>query len=154
MKNGLMTALKPFLVRTLWRALIGVGGISLLALAMACSGGDDDSEAAQREDFCDDLSTLRSGVDDLVTAVGTLDRSNIQEAINDVQDDVDAVRSSGQEIRSDNSEQIESAYNDLKSAVSAVGQGGSLSSNFSAIANSLTALVNSVSDAASEYNCN
>jgi len=116
---------------------------------MACSDEEEDPQQA----FCSDLEEFQTDLRAVVDAIGSLNRSEIEDAIDEARTSAAELRSSGQELRAGEAEQIESAFNDLRESVEAVGQGGGLQANLRTVQTSAQALGTAVANAASKYQC-
>ncbi|HEY7268802.1 MAG TPA: hypothetical protein VH951_03155, partial [Dehalococcoidia bacterium] len=130
----------------LWRGTLVLGGFAAMLVA-ACSGGSSSPSASPTPDFCDSADALKTDVQSLVSAVGSLDRSAISDAGQKVADDVKDVQNARGPISGSNRDQIDSAYNDVKNALSDIGQGGAVIANASAVSSALAGLAKAIADA-------
>jgi hypothetical protein len=139
---------------TVVRATVAAGstvvGGTVTAGSTAVSGT---ASAAATSDLCLNLTTLKNDVQSLLSAVTTLDRSNINEAAKKVESDFNSVRNSRQELKASNRDQIANAFNDVKNAIGNVGQGSGAIAVVTAIRTSINTLVNAIADAISQYIC-
>ena len=150
LKNGFMAGGRVLSSR-FWRHafVVFLGVLCFLVLAGCSDGGGESTQ----EDFCNDLSSLDERADDLIDAVGTLDRAAIGDAVESLREGVVALVESARDVGASNGDEIEAAFDDLTSSINALGEGGGISASLSAISTSLTAFVSTIFEAISQYDC-
>lgn len=119
---------------------------SLLVLATAC--GDDD-DADRTGDEASAVCDAKDELDSSVNALGDLDVSAegtnaVDAAVDDVRDDIEAVRDAAQGDVDDEVEDVESAFDELEAAVATFGDqestGAAVAGVSSAVADLATAV--------------
>jgi type II secretory pathway component PulF len=122
----------------------------VLALLVAC--GDDEQSA--NDQFCEDLDALAASASDLFNSIGSLDRTQVEESFNDLQEKVDAVVESGNELREGRSGELSNDFDRLRDAFASLGEGGSnLGSTLSQIATIVREMADDVQTLIQEYSC-
>ena len=158
------------------RTLIMLLGIALLG-AVACSDDDGDGGStgglpatvaagtgaqppASRPDYCDELDTVRGDVDDLQSAMRSLNRSAAESAVRDLRTDLEELRDAARD--GGDNEEIDQAAGDLAGAVEGlettlrqVTQGEvSITGVIQELETQVPAIMSSLNDLRTEARCN
>jgi hypothetical protein len=157
------------------RTLIMLLGIALLG-AVACSDDDDGGSTgglsatvaastgaqppASRPDYCDELDTVRGDVDELQSAMRSVNRSAAESAVQDLRTDLDKLRDAAR--GGGDNEEIDQAAEDLSGAVDGLEttlrqatQGeASLTGVIQELEIQIPAIMSSLNDLRTEARCN
>jgi hypothetical protein len=97
---------------------------AILVTPFACSDDDDgdtqDSAGGAESEFCNDLSGVRSSVDDLKGISSSSTADDAKQAVNDVKSSLEELRGSAQGVAEAETEAVQSAAAGLESAVQSI----------------------------------
>jgi chromosome segregation ATPase len=150
----------------------------LLIFAVACSDDDDNGGSAtgstgssatgntgaqppaSRPDYCDELDTVRGDVDELQSAMRSLDRSAAESAVQDLRTDLEQLRDAARD--GGDNEEVDQAAGDLAGAVQGLEttlrqatQGdASLTGVIQELETQFPAIMSSLNDLRTEARCN
>ena len=143
--------------RMMWIiVLVAAGVVVSVALGLIGSHGSDSShsEAKQQSTFCSDVSSLESSVESLLALdPSSASQGDYHNALDQVDSDWDAVKSSFTDLKGDTQQQLEDAWNDFESSVSSVSSDDTVSDALNTISSSAQALASDAKTALSGPNC-
>lgn len=139
--------------KTLWLILLGgvlAGGAILIGVLD--TGGS--SQADARQAFCSSVSTLQGSVSDLAAlSPTTASKDDYESALDDVDDDWDAVKSATSDLTDAATSQLSDAWDTFESAVDDVSDDASVSDALGDIKSATQALASSVASTLSGPDC-
>jgi hypothetical protein len=142
--------------RTWIYVLIAAGVAAAIAIGLIGNHGRDSSRSAARAEssFCSDLSAYHSSIASLIALNPTsASQSDYEDALNEVESDWDAVRSSAADVASATRSELEDAWNTFESSVQDVPSDASVGEALSDIRSAADTLEASAQSAVSGPDC-
>jgi hypothetical protein len=143
--------------RMMWIiVLVGAGVVAAVAIGLIGNHGRDSSNstASAQSSFCSDVSTLESSVSSLLALDPTsASESDYKDALSQVDNDWDAVKSSASNLKGDTKSQLQDAWDTFQTSVSNVPSGSSVSQSLNDIGSAANTLVSDSKSALSGPNC-
>jgi len=141
------------MTRTLWLILIGcVLAAGVVVVAVVSNRGD--SQAQARESFCSSVDTLQSSVSSLLGLSPTsASKDDYENALDQVEDDWDAVSDDASDLAGATGDQLEDAWDSFESALDAVPDDASVSDALSDVASAGKTFASSVASTLSGPDC-
>lgn len=132
----------------MWKKLIAIGAVAILALSVAaCSDDDDDNDATPTPSVCDQAQTLQSSVQDLanlnVISAGT---SGLTAAVDQVKTDADALKTTASDAIAPDVDALQTAIDDARETLSNIDSDASLSSRIADVETALQGIATAAAD--------
>lgn len=139
--------------RAVWILLLVACGVgAAVVIGLLANGGD--SQARARQSFCSSLDTLQSSVGSLIGLSPTsASKEDYENALDQVEDDWDAVSDDASDLAGATTEQLEDAWDSFESALDAVPDDASVSDALGAVASAGKTLASSVASTLSGPDC-
>jgi len=141
------------MTKTLWLILLGgvlAGGAILIGILN--TGGSSQADAQQA--FCSSVSTLKGSVSDLAALSPTsASKDDYESALDDVEDDWDAVESAASDLADVTTSQLSDAWDSFDAAVEAVHDDASVSDALDGIKAATQTFASSVASTLSGPDC-
>jgi hypothetical protein len=132
----------------MWKKLIGISAVAVLALGVAgCSDDDDDGDATPTPSVCDQAETLQSSIADLaslnVISSGT---SGLTAAVDQVKTDAEALKQTASDAIAPDVDALQTAIDDAKDTISNIDSDASLSARIADVETALTGIATAAAD--------